>query len=65
MPARNSGIERQHPAGRRLVPAIADGEQAGAGAAEIHDHQKECGERVHAKMRAGPRQPDRQAHALR
>ena len=54
-------IERQHAAGRLLVLAIADGEQAGGGAAEIHDDEKERGERIDAKMCADPRQAEGQA----
>jgi hypothetical protein len=37
------------------MAAVADGEQAGAGAAQIDDRKKERGERIHAKMRADPR----------
>ena len=40
--------------------AVADGEQAGAGAAQIGDEEKEGAERVHAEMRADPRQADGQ-----
>ena len=57
-------IEGQHASGRHLVPAVADGEQAGAGAAQVDHHKEECGECIHAKMRAGPRQSHRQSHGL-
>ena len=58
-------IERQHPAGRLLMLAIADGKQAGTGAAEVHHHQKERAERVHAVVRADPRQADGEPHRRR
>ena len=61
MPARNAAIEWQHPAGRFLVRAIADGEKARAGAAEIDHGEEERSERIDAKMRADPRQSEGQA----
>jgi hypothetical protein len=42
------------------VAAIAQREQAGARAAEIHYEQKECGKRVDAKMDTEPGYPERQ-----
>ena len=58
-------IEGQHAAGRRLVLAVADGKQAGAGAAEVQHHEKERGQRIHAEVRADPRQPDGKQHRRR
>ena len=58
-------IERQHPARRLLMLAVADGKQAGTGAAEVHHHQKERAERVHAVVRADPWQADGEPHRRR
>ena len=55
-------IEGQHTPLRRLVLAVADGIEAGAGAAEVQHHEKERGQRVHAEVRADPRQPDGEQH---
>ena len=63
MPARNAAIERQHPAGRFLVRAIADGKQARAGAAEVDHGEKERGERIDAEMGADPWQSEGQPAA--
>ena len=52
--------ERQHPQRRGLVPAIAERVEACRGAAEIGDDEKECRQRIEAKMRADARQADRQ-----
>ena len=54
------GHEREHAAGRGLVPAVADGVERGGGAAEVDDEEKERGERVHAQVRAEAGKPDRQ-----
>ena len=59
------GVEGQDAAGRLLVRAVADGEQAGAGGAQIGDDEKEGAERVHAEMRADPRQADGQVQGRR
>ena len=53
-------IEGQHPAGRLLVRAVADGKKAGAGAAEVDHGEKERGKRIDAEMRADPRQSEGQ-----
>ena len=57
-------IERQHALRRLLVLAVAERVEAGGGAAEIDDDQKERRERVEAEMRAEPRKPDRQPQDL-
>ncbi len=45
-------IERQHPHGRLLVPAVADGVEARGRAAEIDHREEEGGERIDAEMGA-------------
>ena len=57
-------IEGQHALRRLLMLSVADGEQAGAAAAEAGDNKEECGQRVQPKMRADPGQAERQHHAL-
>ena len=54
------GEERQHPVRRMLVPSVADGEQAGAGGAEIDQDEEHGAQAVDAEMRAEPGQADRQ-----
>ena len=56
-------VERQHPAGRLLVRAVAEGKEARAGAAEIGHGEKERGERIDAEIRADPWQAERQPAA--
>ena len=56
-------IERQHALRRRFVPSIAQGKQAGGRRAEVHHREKERRQRIESKMRAEPRQPERQCHA--
>jgi hypothetical protein len=52
------GVEGQDASWSLLVRAVADGEQAGAGGAQIGEDEKESAERVHAEPRADPRQAD-------
>ena len=47
------------------MPAVAEGVQAGGGAAEIDHGEEERGQRVEAEMRADPGQAERQHQALR
>ena len=58
------GIERQDAFGMRLMPAVAEGEQAGAGAADADEDQEKPGQRVEPQIRADPGQSERQDHAL-
>ena len=48
----------------RLMPAVAEGEQAGAGAADADEDKKEPGQRVEPQIRADPGQSERQDQAL-
>ena len=57
--------ERQQPPGRVLVLAVAQGEQAGDGAAQIDHDQEKGGQRVQPEMRAQPGQTQRQGEGRR
>ena len=58
------GIERQDASGVRFVAAIAQREQAGAGAAEADQGQEEAGQGVEAEMGADPGEAERKDKAL-
>ena len=53
-------IEGKDPRGLGFVAAVADGEDARRGGAEIDDEEKEGGERVEPEMPAEPGQAERQ-----
>ena len=58
------GIERQDAFGMRLMPAVAEGKQAGAGAADADQDQEEPGQCVQPQVRADPGQPEWQHKPL-
>jgi hypothetical protein len=63
--AKEQGVEGQDASWSLFVRAVADGEQAGAGGAQIGEDEKEGAERVHAKSGADPRQADGQLQGRR
>jgi hypothetical protein len=51
---KEQGIDGEHPAWCGLVPPMTDGKQAGASTSQVDHQNKECRERVQAKIGAAP-----------
>src|ERR1700732_2065262 len=60
MPARNAGEKWQRPRRLVFVAAIANSIKARIRAPDVDDREEKASERIHAEMRANPRQPERQ-----